>query len=1192
MDEELRLQLEADISKFSGPVEDAIGILNQMRAGVIDVDEGLDRLEGGLGKTARDLAKLGEGAGQARTEFGKLWQEIREGQKELRKGLKSEVIENTGGSIGWGGGPMDLQQARDILSAYEARGKTAQQAAREVVSAADKEIDARARVAAQVAADKSAQISSRSYSNLSTEIDGAIEARKRESEQFSASLQARMRETSATERATTSTQQFDKSTKQSTQNLSTQRYALYDVASSYGAVSAALLAASTLAIKTGADFESAFTSVQRTIETSATASQIDGIRDSLVEMSTRIPRSFEEITQVATLGNQLGIAAQDLEGFTETVIKASTAFGVSIEETALAFGRIGDLLNVAPEQYEALGSSIALVGVNSVATESQILSLLREISATAGGAGFAANEVVGLSGALASLGVAPERARGSLDTYFATLNRAVANGGDELANFAQVVGVTASELEDMVRTGQGEDIFRGFLEGLADLDNVDTTRALDALNLAQLRVSNTFQRLSQNLDRYDSSQADAAKGWTEQAELARQFDMIVDDLSSQFIMLVNAVNALVEELTGGMVPGIAGVLGGLTDFVNLLRELASSDAVQTMAQFALVIGTVVGVLAALRAGAALATASTIALAQAQAAAGGTGFLRSLGLMVSAMFGYTKVTQGAIVTTWTLRGALLALGRALVIGAVLVALTELVFNFSGSMQWLSGVISTLVGGVSNFLNSLSVAAGTMAQAYRVVGPLSDAFARLAAVFGISAAAGRASAGAFSKWADGLDKGSKGSKDASNATAALNSALAGMNDRLPTSIDNMKGLGDSAKNTAQEVRTVADYANDLGGVFGRAFEIQFGPQTAMDSITLKWIELNEAMREHQATLASLTADRKIAEYFLGVAEAYGDQLRAGELRADLLKIDNDLADAQANVSKETVGNSKAAAQNRGTLQGLVKQYQDYITALAASGADQDTLNRAVAQSEIEFREQARQLGFSDQALQPYLGSLREMTKVINSIPRNITVNVSGLSAAEAAIAEFAARTRASLAGGINVPITTTFDGSGSAKSGRAAQLEAQLASWRLTYERAIRSGADNQAVRALDNINRIAAILNSGSYASGGYTGDGGMYQPAGVVHKGEFVFSKKATANLGVGQLSAMHAAAKSGRGYAGGGAVAPRVSAPSMPNVFVLDQAQYQGLVESGRVVVQIGQDQIANATNAANQQYANLGRG
>ncbi|MCF8483838.1 MAG: hypothetical protein K9G71_01405 [Rhodobacteraceae bacterium] len=56
-----------------------------------------------------------------------------------------------------------------------------------------------------------------------------------------------------------------------------------------------------------------------------------------------------------------------------------------------------------------------------------------------------------------------------------------------------------------------------------------------------------------------------------------------------------------------------------------------------------------------------------------------------------------------------------------------------------------------------------------------------------------------------------------------------------------------------------------------------------------------------------------------------------------------------------------------------------------------------------------------------------------------------------------------------------------------------------------------------------------------FASGGYTGDGGTFQPAGIVHKGEFVLSKKATSRLGVDNLNALHASAL--RGYSGGGAV-------------------------------------------------------
>lgn len=56
-----------------------------------------------------------------------------------------------------------------------------------------------------------------------------------------------------------------------------------------------------------------------------------------------------------------------------------------------------------------------------------------------------------------------------------------------------------------------------------------------------------------------------------------------------------------------------------------------------------------------------------------------------------------------------------------------------------------------------------------------------------------------------------------------------------------------------------------------------------------------------------------------------------------------------------------------------------------------------------------------------------------------------------------------------------------------------------------------------------------------FAGGGYTGDGGKYDAAGVVHKGEFVFDKDSTAKLGKANLYRLMDAGK--KGYASGGYV-------------------------------------------------------
>jgi hypothetical protein len=63
---------------------------------------------------------------------------------------------------------------------------------------------------------------------------------------------------------------------------------------------------------------------------------------------------------------------------------------------------------------------------------------------------------------------------------------------------------------------------------------------------------------------------------------------------------------------------------------------------------------------------------------------------------------------------------------------------------------------------------------------------------------------------------------------------------------------------------------------------------------------------------------------------------------------------------------------------------------------------------------------------------------------------------------------------------------------------------------------------------------------GLYGDGGYTGSLGEREVAGVVHGGEYVFSKRATDRLGIGTLDALHRRAK---GYADGGYVGAAANA-------------------------------------------------
>lgn len=73
-----------------------------------------------------------------------------------------------------------------------------------------------------------------------------------------------------------------------------------------------------------------------------------------------------------------------------------------------------------------------------------------------------------------------------------------------------------------------------------------------------------------------------------------------------------------------------------------------------------------------------------------------------------------------------------------------------------------------------------------------------------------------------------------------------------------------------------------------------------------------------------------------------------------------------------------------------------------------------------------------------------------------------------------------------------------------------------------------------------------------YAEGGYTGAGGVYDPAGIVHRGEVVWSQRDVSRAGgVGVVEAMRLGL---RGYASGGVVggpSGRIVGGGQPSVAV-----------------------------------------
>lgn len=1112
------------------------------------------------------------------------------------------------------------------------------------------------------------QQATRGYLNESTKVDSAIEMRRKESEQFSRALKERL--------------QLEQ---QQINQLPRLRYALYDVANASAAVAAAFGATSIGVLKLSADYETAFTGVERT--TLSTGKALELIRQQLLSLSTEVPVAFTELAGIATIGAQLGIASSDLVGFTKNVSMFSATTNVSVEETAKSFGALGELLGVSTSEYNKLGSAISFVGVNSVATESEILSVAKNLGGVANQAGLSAEFVIGLSGALASLRVPAEQSRGALTRVFQEINRSAIEGGPKLQAFADVLGVTAEQAKNLSQTNQ-QAFFQQLIQGLSSLDSGQLTAALDAMELSDIRVTNTLTRLSKNMNVVNASLADSEKAYASGTFLAQAYGYRVDDLAARFQIFQNSLQEVGAALGDAINPTVGAVLESISKSLNILADALRTDAGKALAQTTVAVFGFVAAISAIVSVAALSRASLAALQSVVATSGWADAAIGIKGLTASLLGVGPAANAATVSVGRFTVSVNAAKFALIatgIGAVVVALGTLAAafyqtqtsaddTFNRYVNDTSGLADAIqadidgykaarIAGDQEAINSYTALTAQVEGATQDQLDYQDKLRTTAEVLGVEipnaitlsndAIVGntrylgdntrawiRNALSTNEAFMDLLNRtiipgfgdaekslgdllqgtgfqfdelidilSTKGSEAAFEYVRSFLPALGGplaagardiINEligilggyinvlgvlEIPGTISNgvgdlnndLENLDDTLDKTAKKVRTLVDYANDLSATFKRALDIRWQSALAADDLVAAWEDLGQRIADARNRILGLTNTRDRLEYFLSIAVAAGDTMRINELTAELANTANELANAQDDASTELTGNSAAARRNRRELTALLGTNADYITSLASSGASVEFMRAEIARLNAEFISQGMALGYSEADLQSYSASFGDLTQILNRVPRDITVDANADPAIQA-LNEFIAKANAASA---TVKIKSQVDPDEVAAQIR--YIQSLYDSKKALYLGQIAAKNYAGAVKTADAMAAYAAQIKglggTVTYATGGYTGRGGKYEPAGVVHRGEYVVPKHM-----VNQSTGLPYADALGRLVAGSAPAAPSyaagglVSGGMMVSLSPDDRALLRGIGATGDVVVAVDSREIARA--------------
>lgn len=683
----------------------------------------------------------------------------------------------------------DLTKTAQALSSIVASQRAAAKGAKELADA--QVAQARAEGMAITNANKVAESNAR-----------VAESEARRQRSLVLTQQAIERKAAAEARASAQTEASAAAVRRSNESLSDSRYLLYDVGATYGVLAASMLALPAATTAVAVSYQKDFAQVIRT--TGEVNEQTGALRQSLKDMGTDIPLNFEKLSSIASLGGQLNIAKDELDEFTEAVAKTVATTNLTEEEGGTLFGRLKDSFTdqgAGVDFYKKIGSAIAEVGVNSVATETEIAALMNQIGSISASVGFTAEQTVGLAGALASLRVRPELARGTLTAVFTDLNRAVETGGPKLNAYSKLMEMTQQETANLWKSDPAA-FFDKFAASLSKANEAgQLTSALDGIGIKQRRDTAMLTKLAVGYDVLASSMTNADSAYKDGTALDEMSGPVFETIAAKLQTLGNALKNLMDSVGGEGLAPIGAlfdmVQGGVEGFTRLVDVV---PGLSKLLQILLGFGAIAGIFLGLKA------------AQAFVLAGLVGFQQVAG-------------RSVISTSMNLTGIIRQLGITfLMMGGQSRQAATSIMATSGAMGAASVTASTLAAATGRAAAGMGVAA-TRARAFgssmlaMAGGPIGIAVAALA-VLGM----GLSSVNAKAKQAQEGVANAFSESDAAGAKA-LAEALSTKQDGFMTNLTN--GFATNGK-------SVADIAKDMGIGLDTLTQAAMGSAPALDEV----------------------------------------------------------------------------------------------------------------------------------------------------------------------------------------------------------------------------------------------------------------------------------------------------------------------------------------------------------------------
>lgn len=345
----------------------------------------------------------------------------------------------------------------------------------------------------------------------------------------------------------------------------------------YSTVTPALMMMGRYAITAANDVDTAYRNMRKTVQ--GTDREFEQLKDAALEYGRTHVTSADKILEIESIGGQLGITVDKLEGFATTVSNLDIATNMETEDIAADLGKMGSVMGLTTEEYDHFADSLVRLGNSEPAFESDIMTIATRFMGMGKVVGMSSDQMLAWSTAATATGQKSEAAGSSMQRFISNIENAVVNGGKKLDTFARVAGMSSEEFQKSFGNSASDTMYK-FVEGLGEIqksggsvnqvlgelgiNNVRDKQLLEGFAQQMANATNENNVLRDSLKMSEDAWNGISDRWGDAGDAAREAQKKSEGFSGQLQIMKNNAQALAVELGEGAAPWLEKINGIIT----------------------------------------------------------------------------------------------------------------------------------------------------------------------------------------------------------------------------------------------------------------------------------------------------------------------------------------------------------------------------------------------------------------------------------------------------------------------------------------------------------------------------------------------------------------------------------------------------------------------------------------------------